>query len=286
MKLMRTAGAAIAAVALATSLAACSGSSDADLSTFEKAQKTGEVDVALASLEPDSNLTPSGEVTGYVPEVTLAALEEYGITKLNGSVAEFEAFIPGLQASRWSMVTTGLTVTSERCEAVLFSNPLTVLQEALVYPTGNPDDISSYDDFSTESGLNLAVLTGSSQEKYALEQGVPAERLVKVSDSSGLIDSVVSGRADAFALGNIGIVGLLKPYADQLEYNLVEGAPVSATAVAFREEDRDFRDKFNEQLEKLRSDGSLEQMFEEWFGEENPGLTEATSLDPFAEGCE
>jgi polar amino acid transport system substrate-binding protein len=284
---MKRTGTAILGTALI--LAMSVGASDnakADSSVIEKAKQAGEIDVAIASLMPDSGLTSDGAVTGYVPEVTLAILKDFGIDKLNGSVAEFQAFIPGLQAGRWSLVTTGLTITPERCKVVAFSHPLGVFQEALVYPKGNPDHIASYKDIAANSKLRLAVLTGSTQEKYAIAQGVDSGQLERVSDQNGLVDSVLSGRANAFALGNIGLVGLLKPHADELESSVVKDGPKSATGVAFRKEDASFRDQFNEKLEKLRSTGELDRMFFKWYGEEDPGLAAATSLTEFASGCD
>ena len=56
-----------------------------------------------------------GNVAGFHPYLVRAALEPLGITEIEFIVSDFGAWIPGLQARRFDMIASGISVTPERC---------------------------------------------------------------------------------------------------------------------------------------------------------------------------
>ncbi|MCK1406812.1 transporter substrate-binding domain-containing protein [Bradyrhizobium sp. 76] len=133
----------------------------------------------------------------------------------------------------------------------------------------------------TSVEIKLAVITGSSQEAYAVKQGIARERLVRVPDIQAGVATVTSGRADALVVGQFSI-----PNAEQkgVEGVVDKEAPMNGIAAAFRKEDIHFRDAFNEQLSLLRRDGNMQQLYFAKYRISNwdtlAKFTEASDIEP------
>ena len=275
-------------VGLATAAACFSGAvASAQADILDDLQAAGVANAALAKGPPISDLTADGKPTGYTPTVAAKILATLGVKEMNGVLSDFKGFIPGLEARRWDLVTAGMDITSARCKVILFSEPLTVQRETFTVVKGNPKGITSHESFVTDSGLKFAAIAGSSQEAYAKnEMKVPAEQIVPVPDHRTGIDAVLSGRADAMALGEFSVKRVTNDDDRQkLETFPLSYVPVTGTAVAFRKADKAFRDKFDEELTRMRSSGELGKLYEEW-GFTNPDDLRDVKRADLAEGCE
>lgn len=287
MKAVSRLAAAALTVVLGAALAACSpAGADADASIIERLQEDGFARTAIAQNPPYSDVTSEGAPDAYTPILAQQILAGLDIPQLDPLITTYDAMIPGLQAGRWDMVTGGLNITSARCEQVLFSQPVSVQRESLTVLAGNPRGLQDLDSVVADSSVRLAVLQGSSQEAYAKEHGVPDGQLVAVPDHRTGVDSVLTGRADAFFVGEFS-VGFLLNDSDRSELEIViqEGLPINGTGVAFRKEDEELRDAFDEGLAAMAADGSLAALYTEW-GFTNPEVLLATTRDDLAEGCE
>jgi polar amino acid transport system substrate-binding protein len=180
-----------------------------------------------------------------------------------------------------------MDITGARCKVILFSEPLTVQRETLTVVKNNPKGIAGHDSFVKNSALKLAAIAGSSQEAYAkTTMKVPSDQIVPVPDHRTGIDAVLSGRADAMALGEFSVKRVTNDDDRQkLETFPLAAVPVTGTAVAFRKGDKAFRDQFDQELAKLRSSGELGKLYREW-GFTNPDDLLKVKRADLAEGCE
>jgi polar amino acid transport system substrate-binding protein len=266
---------------MSCSFAFAQGESDALLASMRKA---GEAKIAIAAAPPWAYLSPSGQAQGYLVEVTAHALKAMGIEKLAPTVTTWDAMIPGLQARRFDLVPAGLLITSARCKVVAFSAPITAQQDALYVIPGNPKRLNGYATVASAADVKLAVLTGSSQEAYALAKGVKPEQLVRVPDIQAGVATVVAGRANAFAVGQFSIQ---KPGERGVEVVVDRQAPISSIAIAFRKEDARFRDAFNKQLEAMRSTGVMKNLYAAKYAMPNwDTLAKVTQVKDVVSDCE
>ncbi|HWX36545.1 MAG TPA: ectoine/hydroxyectoine ABC transporter substrate-binding protein EhuB [Steroidobacteraceae bacterium] len=251
---------------------------------FSTMKRTGEARMAIAALPPYAYLQPDGTPQGYTIDVSTEVMKAYGITKLAATVTTWDAMIPGLQAHQFDFVPAGLNITSARCKVVLFTAPVTVQQDAFYVMPGNPRRLSGYASAAGSAEVKVAVLVGSTQEAFARKQGVQESQLITVPDTQAGIAAVTGGRADAFAVGQFSIPN---PAQKGVEIVVDNASPLSGVGIAFRKEDQQARHAFNEKLDEMRSNGTLEHLYANKYGFTNwDVLVRVTKASDIAAGCE
>src|ERR1700754_567005 len=159
--LRRAATAGAVAIGGTTALSACqaapqSGPGGAG-GGLERARQAGTINIGIAGEQPYGFTTPEGEITGEAPEVARAVLQALRIAEVQAQQVEFSALIPSLNANRYDMVCAGMNITPERCGQASFSIPDYSARTAFMVPTGNPQQVASFEDVATKN-LPLAVL--------------------------------------------------------------------------------------------------------------------------------
>lgn len=220
--------------------------------TLERIRDQGYVRVGFANEAPYGFATPDGQLTGESPEVVKAVLAKLGIEEVDGVLTEFGSLIPGLQAGRFDMIAAGMFITPQRCQQVQFSEPTYGIGQALLVPAGNPKGIVDYASIASDKDLKLAVMAGAVENGYAKDAGIEQGQLVILPDQSSLVRAVQSERADAAALTALSIADMASKN-DNVEstspFGEVAGqSVVGHGGVAFRTEDTEFYEAFNEEL--------------------------------------
>lgn len=275
----------ITAVATLTALTACGSggatetatSAAADTSTTAEATTSaaeaawaeladkGTIKLGVASVKPSSYLTEDGEIAGAEAEVTLAILDKLGISSDNveATALDFSAMIPALQAKQYDLLSSSLFMKESRCEQVAFSEPIFVGTYSVVTLedyTGESRPMSLED--AAEQGLKVGVQAGGVQESEALRRGVAEENLVRLPNLRGVIDALKAGTVDAaYEVGVQVAAALTDEEKSQINIGAAdEEAPFMGSGVAFRLEDTDLRDGFNEQLAVAKEDGTFDEI--------------------------
>jgi polar amino acid transport system substrate-binding protein len=267
MAMNRSLGAMAAAVAATLAWIPAGWAQSGDDAPLVKSWKqAGAAKVAIASAPPYAFLSPGGAPQGYLMEVSQEVLKALGVPKLTAVVTTWDAMIPGLQAKQYDFLPGGLNITAARCQVVAFTVPVTAQQDALYLKPGNPKKLTGYASLATTANAHLAVLAGSSQEAYALKQGVPAGQLVRVPDVQAGIAAVTGGRADAFAAGQFTVT---EPDKKGVERVVDTTSPAVGIAFAFRKEDAAARDAFDAKIATLKADGRMKSLYADKYGFNN-----------------
>ena len=221
-----------------------------------------------ASPSPTSRPSPrsraDGKVSGAAPDVAREIFKRLGVADIVASISEYGAMIPGLQAGRHDVVTAGLFMKPERCAAVAYSEPVLCDAEALLVKKGNPKGFKSYADIAKDTTATIGAPGGGTEEKLALEAGVPRDRVIVVPDGQSGLKMLQDGRIDAYSLPVLSINDLVKKANDpNLEVVApVEGAPVYCDGAAFKKGDEALRDAFDVELAKLKESGEFAKIIE------------------------
>jgi polar amino acid transport system substrate-binding protein len=245
-----------AILALVAGAATLAGTMSAEAqTTLEKAREQGYIRVGFANEAPYGYATPDGTLTGESPEVVKAVLAKIGIPEVDGVLTEFGSLIPGLQAGRFDIIAAGMFVNPKRCEQVQFSEPTYGIGQAFLVAEGNPKAIADYSTIAGNPDLKIAVMAGAVEGGYAKDSGIAEDQIVQLPDQSSLVAAVKAGRADAAALTALSIADMASKnegVESTKPFGMVAGTSVVGHgAVAFRKEDKDLYEAFNEELKKF-----------------------------------
>ncbi|MEZ5883318.1 MAG: ectoine/hydroxyectoine ABC transporter substrate-binding protein EhuB [Paracoccaceae bacterium] len=226
---------------------------------LEDLKAQGFARIAIANEPPFTAVAADGTVSGAAPDVAREIFKRLGVPEVVASISEYGAMIPGLQARRHDVITAGLFMKPERCAAVAYSEPVLCDAEAFLLPKGNPKGFQSYADIAADPEATIGAPGGGTEEKLALEAGVPRDRVIVVPDGQSGLKMVQDGRIDVYSLPVLSISDLLaKAGDDNLEMVApVVGAPVYCDGAAFNKDDTALRDAFDVELAKMKESGEF-----------------------------
>jgi polar amino acid transport system substrate-binding protein len=248
---------------------------------LEQLKEQGFARIAIANEPPWTEVKADGKVTGAAPEVARAVFAKLGIPEIVASISEYGAMIPGLQARRFDAVAAGLFIKPERCAAVIFSQPDLCDTESFAVKKGNPLKMTSYADIAKSSTAKVGAPGGGTEERLALEAGVPRDRVIVVPDAQSGVKMLQDGRIDVYALPILSISDLLAKANDpNLEmYAPVKNTPVFCAGAAFRKGDEDLRDAYDKVLAEMKTSGEFAKIVEPFgYSGEAPNLTSREKL--------
>ncbi len=223
---------------------------------LKRLQDKGVVTLGIASEPPYGFVNKQGEATGEAPAIAKYIFEKLGVPQTKAVPVEFSALIPGLQAQQFDTVAAGMYINPTRCEQVLFADPEYIMLDSFIVEKGNPKGIKNYDDIA-EQGLKMATGEAYAEIEYAKAHGVKDSNLLILPDQVAGLSAVTSGRVAAFAGTNITVVRAVEG-SDQAQATdafqpYVDGEPAyGAGGFAFRLSEKNLRDRFNEELLKLK----------------------------------
>ncbi|MGR9166272.1 ectoine/hydroxyectoine ABC transporter substrate-binding protein EhuB [Rhizobium leguminosarum] len=252
--------AASLSVLLITAAAPASAADD----KLEQLKEQGFARIAIANEPPFTAVGADGKVSGAAPDVARAIFEKLGVKEVVASISEYGAMIPGLQAGRHDAITAGLFMKPERCAAVAYSEPILCDAEAFALKKGNPLKLTSYKDIADNPDAKIGAPGGGTEEKLALEAGVPRDRVIVVPDGQSGIKMLQDGRIDVYSLPVLSIHDLMAKANDPTLETVapVVNAPVYCDGAAFRKQDVALRDAFDVELKKLKESGEFAKIIE------------------------
>lgn len=251
---MACAGAILAGMVLALGIGAVPAKAQ---DTLAEIQKRGYVEIGIgAGGFPYAAVSEDGKPIGAAPEISIAALKLMGITDVRPQVVDWGALIPGLQAKRFDLVSTGMFMNPKRCQAVLFSKPDTCSVQAFMVPKGNPLNLHSLKDVAAHPEIKITMAPGSNEVRVAKEAGVSEDQMVTNTDVQSRLKLLQSGRVNVW-IDPSDTFAALQNKDPNLEVVPMEGAEVACAGAAFRMNDTAFRDAYDAALTKVQELGEF-----------------------------
>ncbi|GGL71339.1 amino acid ABC transporter substrate-binding protein [Wenxinia marina] len=211
------------------------------------------------------------ELQGFEVDVMNAVGEEAGLD-IEFETMSFSGLIGALDAGRIDTIANQITITPEREEAFVFTQPYVIDGAQVVVREGN-DEIGGVEDLS---GRSVAVNLGSNFEQLLRDLPNADEIDIRTYESN-IEQDVALGRVDAFVMDRVSSAQVIAESPLPLQ---LAGQPFSEirNALPFRddEEGRAMRDRVDAALTALREDGTLEAISQEWFGSD---ITTAATTD-------
>ena len=242
--------AAVLALTMLLALAAC-GSGNSDTNTASGSAGKTTVTVATSPDFPPFESLDGSEVVGIEVDILQAITGKLGL-EMQLEQMDFESVIPGVQAGKFDIGMSGITITADRQKNCDFTQPYFLASQAIVV---TPDsDITCKADLE---GKTISVQTGTTAEEYCMENGYEVLAFAANNDAAA---ALTSGKAAAWVVDNEVGVALA---AQQGLVVLDEAMTSEPYAFAFQK-GSELVAPFNEALDALLADGTIEQIFQQY----------------------
>lgn len=141
-----------------------------------------------------------------------------------------------------------------------------VVMAAVMGCSGAPEQpatVAGYASLEDLDGHSVAVVTGSTSDVLLSDTNNFANvRLIRYQTPTELIEAVMNDSADCGITDTVVLMTLeMEEHGLAIDFNLPGGFDV---AVAFNPKDKELCGKFNDFLVQVKSDGTLDEMFERW----------------------
>ena len=242
--------AAVLALTMLLALAAC-GSGNSDTNTASGSAGKTTVTVATSPDFPPFESLDGSEVVGIEVDILQAITGKLGL-EMQLEQMDFESVIPGVQAGKFDIGMSGITITADRQKNCDFTQPYFMASQAIVV---TPDsDITCKADLE---GKTVSVQTGTTAEEYCMENGYEVLAFAANNDAAA---ALTSGKAAAWVVDNEVGVALA---AQQGLVVLDEAMTSEPYAFAFAK-DSALTAQFDEALGELLADGTVAAIFEKY----------------------
>lgn len=242
--------AAVLALTMLLALAAC-GSGNSDTNTASGSAGKTTVTVATSPDFPPFESLDGSEVVGIEVDILQAITGKLGL-EMQLEQMDFESVIPGVQAGKFDIGMSGITITADRQKNCDFTQPYFLASQAIVV---TPDsDITCK---ANLEGKTVSVQTGTTAEEYCMENGYEVLAFAANNDAAA---ALTSGKAAAWVVDNEVGVALA---AQQGLVVLDEAMTSEPYAFAFAK-DSALTAQFDEALGELLADGTVAAIFEKY----------------------
>lgn len=261
----------------------CPAPDDGAGGKLAQAREQGYLQVGFANEVP-YGFEQGGKPTGQAPEVAREVLCRLGVPELRGTVVDFGGLIGGLNAGRYDMIAAGMFITPERAEQVAFTDPDYCGTTAFAVAEGNPLGLTDFESV-TESEARLGVLSGAVEDEYAVDSGVPESQISRFDTTPDLFDALRAGRVDAVALTDVTVneqVETLEGFeATDGFVPVIDGEEqLGCGGYAFRKDDQELRDRFNEVLNEMKQNDEILPIIEQFgFSETSVEKAKETTVE-------
>lgn len=242
-------------IVLCLSLTAC-GTKGTPLKKLEKAGKL--VIATSPDFPPFESLSGDGKVEGIEIDILETVCKELGVT-LEIQQMDFDSVLPGVQAGKYDMGVSGISVTEKRQKNVLFTEPYCLAAQAIVVKEGSL--ITGKADLT---GKTVSVQTGTTAESFCMENGYTVNAYAANNDAQS---AVLQGKVDAWVIDDLTAADMVKTYNAQGGDQLVildEAMTTEPYAFAMAFGSEDTVSKINAILEGMLADGTIAGIFQKY----------------------
>ncbi len=255
MKTKKTLIILLALVLIASIFTSCSKSG----TTLASVQKKGKLSIATSpDFPPFESLTDSTTVEGIEIDILQLICDKLGV-ELEINQMDFDSVLPGVQAGKFDVGVSGITITEQRKKNVLFTDPYCLAAQAIVVTENS--EIKSKADLE---GKKVSVQTGTTAESYTMENGYSVSSFSANSDAEA---ALTSGKVDAWVIDDLTAAEMVKAYNETASVKLVildEAMTTEPYAFAFALGSDDLVKEVNSILDTLIADGTVKAIFEKY----------------------
>ncbi len=236
-------------------------------------EKKEEKKVAVTTLEegkllmgsdttypPFESIGDDGEPEGFDVDIATEIADRLGL-ELEVITTAWEGIIPGLKTDKYDIIMSAMTITDERKAEINFSDPYIDSNQSIAVKKGNTDITGPEDLAGKVVGVQVDT-TG----QFTAEEIAGIAEIRKYDTILLAFQELELGRIDA----------IMNDYPVNAYLSKIRGQTEIAATVATDEQygigvkkgNSELLEAINGALEDMMADGTYDEIFEKWFGEE------------------
>ncbi|MBK7547620.1 MAG: ABC transporter substrate-binding protein [Rhodoferax sp.] len=226
-----------------------------------------ELKVAIdPTYEPFTFKTPDGKPTGFDVDIANAVCEQ---VKRKCVFVEqvWDSMIPGLQAKKYDVIISSMSITEDRLKVVDFTDKYYNTPSKIVVK----NDIK-FTDLASLKGKKIGVLKGSTQEKYANAELKKAGVVVTPYEAQDQVYlDIKAGRLDGTVADVLEVQGGFLSKPEGKDYGLV-GPELyipkyfgTGAGFAIRKGDAALKGELNGAIKAIRANGTYKKINDKYF---------------------
>ena len=237
------------------------------LAACATAAHSADLKVAIdPTYEPFTYKTPDGKPAGFDVDIANAVCAEI---KRNCVFVEqvWDSMIPGLQARKYDVIVSSLSITDERKRVIDFSDRYYKTPSAIVVKKG-----TEYTGPASLKGKRIGVLKGSTQEKWAMGELKPAGVTVVPYEAQDQVYlDINAGRLDGTVADKVEVNGGFLSKPEGKDYGYVGHDQYEpkyygeGIGIGMRKNQKDLKDQINAAIKTIRSNGTYDTIAKKYF---------------------
>lgn len=232
-----------------------------NLSTLEKIKSAGVITMGLDdSFPPMEYRDDKNNLVGFDIDLGNAIAEKLGV-KAEFVATDFSGIIEALKAGKFDIILSCLSITDERKEMILFSEPY-IMEGQIV--AVRKEDAASIVVPADLTGKIVAAQLGSTSEQAAkkLEGLKELKSYDKVTEA---FHDLAIGRIDAVVVDEL--VGMYYISSTPDKYSVLsEKLTDEPVGIGFKKGDETLQAAVQKAFDELKADGTLTEISKKWFG--------------------
>ena len=233
---------------------------ETNLNSLERVKKAGVITFGTDdSFPPMEYRDEQNNLVGFDVDLADAIGEKLGV-KAEFTTTDFSGIIEALKAGKFDAILATLSITDERKEKILFSDPYVMEGQIVAVKAGN-DTITKVADLT---GKVVAAQLGSTSEQAAKK--IEGLKEYKAYDkATEAFHDLEIGRIDAVVVDELVGRYYISKVPDDYKV-LDEKLSDEPVGIGFNKEDVELKDAVQKAFNDLKADGTLSQISMKWFG--------------------
>lgn len=201
---------------------------------------------------PFEYVDDNGEIAGIDVDIMNEIGKDLGVT-IEMQAMEFDALVPSLASGKLDATIAGMSITDERKQSVLFSDPYFTSTQVVILPEGS--EIATIDDLK---GKKIGVQLGTTGDIYVTEnlEGAEVSRYNKGMDAA--LD-VLNGRLDAVVIDTLPAKQFVASLTGLVVHDeILTDVEVEPYGIAVQLGQEELIEKINASLKRMQEDGTFD----------------------------
>ena len=216
--------------------------------------------------EPFESKTATGEIVGFDVDIANALCAQIQ-RKCVFVESEWDSIIPGLQAKKYDVIISSMSITPERARVVDFTQRYYKTPSAIVVKK-----TVKYDGPASLKSMKINVLKNSTQEKWAMGELKPAGvTVVPYQSQNQVYLDLKAGRIDGTVADKVEVNGGFLSKPEGKDYGYVGHDQYEpkyygeGIGIAMRKGQGDLKKQLDEAITTIRSNGTYDKIAKKYF---------------------